>query len=95
MVKYSKDERKAMEMVEGYFSMIEGMRGVKGEIPSQNREEMINFLGSKKGESDLIRRLSNWTVHYDDCRKKVREATFDRMNAEIQLYELLGRPQFS
>jgi len=92
---YSEDEKRAMGMVENYFTMIEGIRFLGRDIPSQDKEEMLSFLTEHQGNSQLIAGLTGWVGKYDKKRVELRTVLEEKMDLEKSLCLLVGRPSFS
>ena len=91
MVDYSEDERKAMEMVNNYFRMVEQMPRVREKnSPSQDRKEMLDFLSAREKNSQLIYNLANWVGSYDKNRGDLRVFSERKRRLERELSELLG-----
>jgi hypothetical protein len=87
---YSEDENSAMEMVKKYVMMIEGIKPHNKDVPSQDREEMIAFLDSKKGTSQRIYELSFLLRGYEEVRQGLRRVQENKRHIESNLFRLLG-----
>jgi hypothetical protein len=93
---YSGDEKKAMSMVEAYFSMIEGAYNPRDEkSPFQDRREMLLFLQKQKGKSKVIQDLIEWVWDYELNRSELRRLSEKKGFLERQLFIKLGRSAFS
>ncbi|MFH1365331.1 MAG: hypothetical protein ABIH28_01990 [archaeon] len=90
MVEYSKDERKAMEMVDNYFRMIEGIGNFRVQPrDSQDLNEMVAFLEAAKGNSKIISDLHDWVWDYEFNRREAHTLLVKRNFLEKTLCTLV------